>query len=113
MIANGSFLLNEAVVNPARRPWPMRVLDWVGGEIKASGSGRWVLRARADEGMPSLWDLLRRIPSLRWVAIQVGLAASWRPWHVHLAWAVPPGPSIGGRPARRTCAGTGGLARAS
>ena len=28
-----------------------------------------------DGGTPTLWDLLRRLPSLRWVAIQVGLAA--------------------------------------
>ena len=25
--------------------------------------------------MPTLWDLLRRLPAVRWVAIQVGLAA--------------------------------------
>ena len=31
--------------------------------------------AELTRATPSLWDLLRRIPSLRWVAIQVGLAA--------------------------------------
>ena len=30
VIANGSFLLNEAVVNPARRPLAERVVEWAG-----------------------------------------------------------------------------------
>jgi hypothetical protein len=74
-IANGSFLLNEGVVNPARRPLAERVLDWVNGvsERVAMVDGPTVLGE--GEGMPSLWDLLWRIPPLRWVAIQVGLAA--------------------------------------
>ena len=73
-IANGSFLLNEGVVNPARRPLAKHVLGWVGG-----GSERVVMvdgpSVLGEERMPSLWDLLWRIPPLRWIAIQVGLAA--------------------------------------
>jgi hypothetical protein len=75
VVANGSFLLNEGVANPARRPLAERVLDWVnGGSARvAMVDGPSVLGE--GEGMPSLWDLLWRIPPLRWVAIQVGLAA--------------------------------------
>jgi hypothetical protein len=75
VIANGSFLLNEGVVNPARRPLVEHVLDWVTGrpDRVAMVDGPSVLGD--GEGMPSLWDLLWRIPPLRWVAIQIGLAA--------------------------------------
>ena len=75
VIANGSFLLNEGVVNPARRPLAEHVLDWVTGasDRVAMVDGPSVLGDA--EGMPSLWDLLWRIPPLRWVAIQMGLAA--------------------------------------
>jgi hypothetical protein len=68
-------LLNEGIVNPARRPLAEHVLDWVNGgsEHVAMVDGPSVLGEGA--GMPSLWDLLWRIPPLRWVAIQVGLAA--------------------------------------
>jgi hypothetical protein len=75
VIANGSFLLNEGIVNPARRPLAEHVLDWVNGgsEHVAMVDGPSVLGE--GEGVPSLWDLLRRIRPLRWVAFQVGLAA--------------------------------------
>ena len=75
VIANGSFLLNEAIVNPARRPLTGRVIQWAAREAKqvALVEGAFVLGGEA--ATPTIWDLLRRIPSLRWVAIQVGLAA--------------------------------------
>ena len=75
MIANGSFLLNEAVVNPARRPLAEHVIRWAARNAKqvALVEGAFVLGGEA--ATPTIWDLLRRIPSLRWVAIQVGLAA--------------------------------------
>jgi hypothetical protein len=75
MIANGSFLLNEAVVNPARRTLAERVIDWAstGEEHVALVDGSFVLGG--PETMPSLWDLLWRLPLLRWVAAQFGLAA--------------------------------------
>jgi hypothetical protein len=74
-IANGSFLLNEAVVNPARRPLAEHVIEWPAGEARqvALVEGAHVLGA--DEETPSIWNLLRRISTLRWVAIQMGLAA--------------------------------------
>jgi len=74
LIANGSFLLNEAVVNPARRPLAQLVIDWAdrGEDQVAFVEGSFVL---GGDGMPTLWDLLRRIRPLRWVAAQAGLAA--------------------------------------
>ncbi len=75
VIANGSFLLNEAVVNRARRPLAELVIQWAAREAKkvALVEGAFVLGGEA--ATPTIWDLLRRIPSLRWVAIHVGLAA--------------------------------------
>jgi hypothetical protein len=75
VIANGSFLLNEAVVNPARRPLAELVIQWSAREAKqvAVVEGAFVLGGEA--ATPTIWDLLLRIPSLRWVAIHVGLAA--------------------------------------
>jgi hypothetical protein len=75
VIANGSFLLNEAVVNPARRPLAELVIQWAGRKAKqvAVVEGAFVLGGEA--ATPTIWDLLLRIPSLRWVAIHVGLAA--------------------------------------
>jgi hypothetical protein len=75
VIANGSFLLNEAVAHPARRALAERVIEWAGRDESpvalVEGSG-----VLADgDGMPTLWSLLSRLPSFRWVAIQSGLAA--------------------------------------
>ncbi len=75
MIGNGSFLLNEAIVNPARRPLAERAIDWVCASAMqvALVEGPFVLAGDAEP--PTIWSLMRRISSLRWVAIQVGLAA--------------------------------------
>jgi hypothetical protein len=73
VIANGSFLLNLPLVNRARRPLAERVVEWIGDEHRrvAFVEGFSVL---SGPGLPpSLFDLLRRIPSFRWVAIQLGL----------------------------------------
>jgi len=74
VIANGSFLLNEAVVKAARRPLAERVVDWPGraGQRIALVEGSFVLAGQQDA--PRLWDLLKRQPTLRWIAIQLGLA---------------------------------------
>jgi hypothetical protein len=73
VIANGSFLLNEALVNAARRPLAERVADWPqsSGDRVALLEGDFVL---AGDKPPTLWDLLKRIAALRWAAIQLGLA---------------------------------------
>jgi hypothetical protein len=74
-IANGSFLLNEGLVQAARRPLALRVLDWAGPAPRrvALVEGSFVLAG--EESVPGLWDLLKRLPVLRWIAVQVGLAA--------------------------------------
>ena len=74
-IANGSFLLNEALINPARRPLADRVVDWVderGNGRIAMVEGSFLL---GSEEPPSLWNLLARLPYLQWIAAQVCAAA--------------------------------------
>jgi hypothetical protein len=72
-MANGSFLLNLPLVNHARRPLAERVVEWIGDDPRrvAFVEGFSVLRGPSPP--PSLFDLLRRIASFRWVAIQLGL----------------------------------------
>jgi hypothetical protein len=72
-IANGSFLLNLPLVNHARRPLAERVVEWIGEDRRriAFVDGFSVLNGPSLP--PSLFDLLRRIASFRWVAIHLGL----------------------------------------
>jgi len=74
VIANGSFLLNEALAKTARRPLAERVVEWPAraGQRIALVEGSFVLAGREDA--PKLWDLFKRQPALRWIAIQLGLA---------------------------------------
>jgi hypothetical protein len=74
IIANGSFLLNEPLTNSARRPLAERVVNWAGKEGRAVAlvEGSFVLDG--PHGPPSLWDLVKRLPALRWAAIQLSLA---------------------------------------
>ena len=73
VIANGSFLLNLPLVNRARRPLAEQVVEWIGDDHQrvAFVEGFSVLSGPSPP--PSLFDLLRRIPSFRWVAIHLGL----------------------------------------
>ncbi len=75
VIANGSFLLNEALVNAARSRLLASVLDWIGPDRHriALVEGSFVLGGAGEP--PSLWQLLGRLASLRWIAVQIGLAA--------------------------------------
>jgi len=74
VIANGSFLLNEPLVNSARRPLAESVVEWAGddGRPIALVEGSFVMGG--PQGPPSLWDLVKRLTALRWVAIQLSLA---------------------------------------
>jgi hypothetical protein len=74
IIANGSFLLNEALVNPARRKLALRVAEWPDQEKQqvAFVEGSYVMSE--EEGVPSLWKLMQRLPPLKWVAIQMFVA---------------------------------------
>jgi hypothetical protein len=75
IVANGSFLLNEALVNGSRRRLAIRVAEWPQREIQnvAFVEGSFVLGE--EEGTPSLWRLLQRLPALKWVAGQMAVAA--------------------------------------
>jgi len=75
VIANGSFLLNEPLANPARSRLLASVLDWIGPDRFqiALVEGAYVLGG--PDAPPSLWQLLKRQPSFRWIAVQVGVAA--------------------------------------
>ncbi len=76
VVANGSFLLNAALLKPARRPLALRVAQWPGGPGRqvAFAEGNSVL---GDDSPPSVFALLR-VPPFGWVAGQLlvlGLAA--------------------------------------
>ncbi|MEW4568080.1 DUF4350 domain-containing protein [Tautonia sp. JC769] len=68
VVANGSFLLNAAVVPHARRPLTMRVADWVGssGRKVAFVEGAFLLGA--ESAMPTPWQVIRQVPELGIVA---------------------------------------------
>jgi hypothetical protein len=74
-IANGSFLVNEALVKAARLELLAAVFDWIGADRHqiALVEGMHVLEGAAQP--PSFWGLLRRLPSLRWITAQIVLAA--------------------------------------
>jgi hypothetical protein len=77
VVASGVFLLNATLVNPARRPLALRVVDWAGDSPRnvAFVEGSSVLGEEAS--MPSVFKLLR-VPPFGWVAAQMmvlGLAA--------------------------------------
>ncbi|AGA30507.1 DUF4350 domain-containing protein [Singulisphaera acidiphila] len=68
--ANGSFLLNGALLNPARRPLAMRAVQWVGDEPLnvAFVEGRYLLNDAP--AAPSVFALLKIWP-FGWVVAQL------------------------------------------
>jgi hypothetical protein len=74
-IANGSFLLNEALAVEARSKLLGKLFDWIGPDRCriALLEGSFVLDAA--EGPLSLWQLLKRLPDFRWIAAQIAAAA--------------------------------------
>jgi hypothetical protein len=74
IIANGSFLLNEPLVNSARRPLAERVVEWTGdtGRRVALVEGRFVLGG--PPGPKSLWELVCERFDVRWAFIHLSLA---------------------------------------
>jgi len=73
VIANGSFLLNAGLVNPARRRLAERVADWIGDEKRRIA---FVLyEGVTDEAVAAstLWALLGRVPALKLIAVQLGI----------------------------------------
>jgi len=74
-IANGSFLLNEALANQARSALLASLVDWIGPDRCqiALVEGSFVLDEAAQP--LSLWQLLKRLRSFRWISAQIALAA--------------------------------------
>jgi hypothetical protein len=78
--ANGSFLLNEALAHPARRALADQAVAWIGepGEKIGMIEGAFVLAG--DLAMPTMWDLLGRLASMRYAAIHLGIAGLIAAW---------------------------------
>ena len=72
-IANGSFLLNLPLVNPARRPLAERVVEWIGEQPRRVAFVEGPLLLGESEVPPTLIDLVARIKPFRWVALHLGL----------------------------------------
>ncbi len=72
VLANGSFLLNGALLIKGRRPLAERTAEWgceEGPDLKvAFVEGSDVI---GEEVGPSIWNMLRRIWEFRWIAIQM------------------------------------------
>jgi len=76
-LANGSFLLNAALLKQARRPLALQVVGWLGEEPAHIAFVEGGAVAREAAAMPSVFSLLRVHP-FGWVAAQlmlVGLVA--------------------------------------
>ncbi|WP_169976066.1 DUF4350 domain-containing protein [Tautonia rosea] len=75
VVANGSFLLNAAIVPHARRPLTMKVADWVGSSPRnvAFVEGSFLLGA--DSSMPTPWRVIRQVPELGMVAVHFMMLA--------------------------------------
>ncbi len=71
VLANGSFLLNATLVNPARRPLAFEVVHWaIAGDaprqvIFVEGASP---LSEAADAPPSPWELFSRVPQLGWIA---------------------------------------------
>ena len=74
IIANGSFLLNEALVKPARRPLALRVAEWPDRELQQIAMLESSYVTSDEEETTTLWKLIERMLSFRWVAIQMAIA---------------------------------------
>src|SRR5262249_59454403 len=76
IIANGSFLLNAALVNAARRPLALRVADWPEGRAQHVAFVEGSFLMGGAEETSTIWELMERLLSFRWVAIQMALAGT-------------------------------------
>jgi len=72
-IANGSFLLNLPLVNPARRPLARRVVEWIGEGPRRVAFVEGALLPGEAVSPPTLIDLILGIKSFRWVFLHLGL----------------------------------------
>jgi hypothetical protein len=75
VVANGSFLLNASLLEPARRPLAQRLVDWIGDSPRrvVFVDGSFVMGL--DGGASDLWP---RVPELEWIGahmLALGLIA--------------------------------------
>ncbi|WP_161602310.1 DUF4350 domain-containing protein [Tautonia marina] len=68
VVANGSFLLNAAVVPHARRPLTMKVAEWVGSTPRKVAFVEGSFLLGAESSMPTPWQVIRQVPELGIVA---------------------------------------------
>jgi len=73
VIANASFLVNLALINPERRIMAGRVADWLGDPPLKVALVEGFSPIGDLESPPTLFDLIARIEGFRWAAIQLGL----------------------------------------
>ena len=88
-IANGSFLLNLPLVNPARRPLAERVVAWIGPRRRHVAFVEGPMVLGEPEDTPTLFDLVARLKTFRWVALHLGLFGLLACLARARAWAVP------------------------
>jgi hypothetical protein len=72
-IANGSFLLNLPLVNPARRPLAGRVVEWIGDRPRQVAFVEGALLLAETVSPPTLIDLIVGIRPFCWVFLHLGL----------------------------------------
>jgi hypothetical protein len=68
VVANGSFLLNAALVPPGRRPLALRAAEWAGDGPRNVAFVEGSFPLGEETPMPSPFDVIRQIPELRMVA---------------------------------------------
>ena len=64
IVANGSFLLNAAIVNPARRPLTSRTADWIGEPPRRVAFVEGAHPFAEGPGMPTPLEVIRAVPAL-------------------------------------------------
>ncbi len=72
-IANGSFLLNFPLAIPARRPLAERVVEWIGKQPRHVAFVEGSMVEEQAEDTPTLFDLIARLKTFRWVAIHLAV----------------------------------------
>jgi hypothetical protein len=68
VVANGSFLLNAAVVPHARRPLTVKVADWVGSSPRKVAFVEGSFLLGGESSMPTPLQVIRQVPELGIVA---------------------------------------------
>ncbi|RUL86170.1 DUF4350 domain-containing protein [Tautonia sociabilis] len=68
VLANGSFLLNAAIVPKARRSLTLRVAEWAGSTPRKVAFVEGPFVFGAQQPLPTPWEVIRQVPELGMVA---------------------------------------------